>query len=39
MDRLPEGHIDASQIVIYREPRLTKAADADDLRHPKKIAA
>jgi hypothetical protein len=39
MDHLPEGHIDASQIVIYREPRLAEAAVADDLRRPKKIAA
>jgi hypothetical protein len=39
MDRLPEGHIDAFQIVIYRDPLFAEAADADDLRCPKKIAA
>jgi hypothetical protein len=39
MDRLPEGHIDAAQIVIYREPRLAEGAVADDLRRPNKIAA
>jgi hypothetical protein len=39
MDRLSEGHIDAFQIVIYRDPLFAEAADADDVRRPKKISA